>query len=225
MNIKPMLARLQSATETNVIERMMLLAPAASQIQETTKSVDLVVGYNSSPNSQTALDLTLWIAHQTRLATQKQVTVHVVYVLEEHTQHRHCPISPTFDLSRLYSESISRELAHVANRGSRSNATQHSEMLLLQPRITSPDLFEQADLILWQAKSLAAEWRGSLVAHLRFGNVASELKAVVESENASLLFLGCNSANHLIVQQLGSNFPCAVLGIDFATGKVLAGVH
>jgi nucleotide-binding universal stress UspA family protein len=224
MNIKPMLARLQSAMGTNVIEEMMLLAPDASQTQETTKSVDLVVGYNSSPNSQTALDLTLWIAHQTRLATQKQVTVHVVYVLEEHNQHRHCPISPVFDLSRFCSESTAREFA-VATRGSRLSATQHSEMLLLQPRITSPDLFEQADLILWQAKSLAAEWRGSLVAHLRFGNVASELTAVVKSENATLLFLGCHSANHPIVQQLGSNFPCAVLGMDFATGKVLAGVY
>ncbi len=220
-----MLARLQSATGTNVIERMMLLAPAASQTQETTKAVDLVVGYNSSPNSQTALDLTLWIAHQTRLATQKQVTVHVVYVLEEHSQYRHCPISPTFELSRLYGD-FSRELAQVATvRGSQLSAAQHPETPVLQPRITSPDLFEQADLILWQAKSLAAEWRGSLVTHLRFGNVASELKAVVEAENAALLFLGCNSAHHPIVQQLGTNFPCAVLGMDFATGKVLASVH
>lgn len=222
-----MLARLQSAMGTDVIERMMLLSPAASPTQERmSTSVNLLVGYNSSPNSQTALDLTLWIAHQTRLATQKQVTVHVVYVSEEHSQHRHCPNSPAFDISKLYNKNILRELAQVAAfRDTQSAAALHRETLALHPRITSPDLLEQADLILWQAKTLAAEWRGSLVAHLRFGNVAQELKAVVEAENATLLFLGCNSVNHPIVQQLGTDFPCAVLGMDFATGKTLACVH
>jgi nucleotide-binding universal stress UspA family protein len=222
MNIKPMLARLQSAMGTNAIERMMLLPPASHRQNAIATSVNLVVGYNSSPNSQTALDLTLWIAHQTRLATQKQVTVRVVYVAEEHAQRHHCPTSPAFDISRFYNEKPLQQSAQIAFQPVASSSPWK---IAIQPRITSPDLFEQADLILWQAKSLAAEWRGSLVTHLRFGDVAQELRAVVESEDAALLFLGCNSANHPIVQQLGTDFPCAVLGMDFATGKTLACVH
>lgn len=209
-----MLARLQSAMETNAIDSVMLLSPDASPTQETIcSSVNLVVGYNSSPNSQTALDLTLWMAHQTRLVTQKQVSVHVVYVLEEDNQYRHCPVSPAFDLSKLGNDDISSALRDPLW----STVALHPKTLMVQPRIASPNLFEQADLVLWQAKSLAAEWRGSLVTHLRFGSVATELKAVVESEKATLLFLGCTSANHPVVQQFGANFPCAVLGIDFVT--------
>lgn len=79
--------------------------------------------------------------------------------------------------------------------------------------MTSLDLFAQANLILWQARTLTAEWRGSFISHLRFGCVSQELKKVVESETATLLFLGCDSANHPVVQKLGSNFPCSVLGI------------
>jgi len=87
VNIKPMLVRLEGAMDRNdLIEQMVLLpepASAAAKWASSTKSINLVVGYTASPRSQTALDLTMWIAHQTRLVTQKQVTVQVVYVVDE----------------------------------------------------------------------------------------------------------------------------------------------
>lgn len=217
MNIKPMLARLQSAMGANdLIDNMMLLPPGGGSTQAA-DAVNLVVGYNSSPSSQTALDLTLWIAHQTRLATRKHVTVHVVYVLDQHRHKRRPDRDRTHlsDFKSLYADQLC-QLVSVASE------TASLKTLAAQPRITSSDLFEQADLILWQAKSLAAEWRGSLIAHLRFGDVAEELRAVVDSEAATLLFLGCNTADHPLIQALDKNFPCAVLGMDFATGKALA---
>lgn len=232
MNIKPMLVRLEGAMDRNdLIEQMVLLpepASAASKWANSTKSVNLVVGYNASPNSQTALDLTMWIAHQTRLVTQKQVTVQVVYVVDE-IQGTKCPdVFNSAEVShssihRLPSEfpktSASRKSATsvltkpksqplaVASRRTAVKSRRHKETLC------QSDSFEKADRILWQARCLAEEWRGSFKAHLRFGSVATELREVVESESATLLFLGCNSINHPLVQKLGSNFPCSVLGI------------
>jgi hypothetical protein len=91
-----MLVRLEGAMDRNdLIEQMVLLpepASAASKWASSTKSVNLIVGYMPLLRSQTALDLTMWIAHQTRLATQKQVTVQVVYVVEEK------PSSQTLDV-------------------------------------------------------------------------------------------------------------------------------
>ncbi|MEO8892339.1 MAG: universal stress protein, partial [Coleofasciculaceae cyanobacterium] len=82
-----MLMRLEGAMDRNdLIEQMVLLpepASAAAKWANSNQSVNLIVGYDASPRSQTALDLTMWIAHQTRLATQKDVTVQVVYVVED----------------------------------------------------------------------------------------------------------------------------------------------
>jgi len=232
VNIKPMLVRLEGAMNRNdLIEQMVLLpepASAASKWSQSTQVVNLVVGYNASPRSQTALDLTMWIAHQTRLATQKQVTVQVVYVVDE-IQAEKCPDS--FSLSDISCSLIHPVASEFPNT---STSRQSATSVLTQPKPPAlavaqernliekscfnsicgqSDWFEQADRILWQARCLAQEWGGSFKAHLRFGDVATELRQVVDSEAATLLFVGCNSISHPLVQKLGSNFPCSVLGI------------
>src|SRR5689334_23718932 len=85
-----MLVRLQSAIGRDDLVEQMVLIPEPKKRSltksQTEKSVNLIVGYNASPNSHTALDIAFWIAHQTRLATNQQVTVQAVYVLEESCQ-------------------------------------------------------------------------------------------------------------------------------------------
>ncbi len=214
-----MLARLESALGRNdLIEQMVLQPePAASPSDSASdsaskQSVNLVVGYSSSPRSQTALDLALWMAHQTRIATSTQVTVQVVYVLDD------SQISQYSDLFNLTESPLARSAIAGSDRPL-------PKWLAASPRLTSSDLqcfktnsspataLDRADRILWQARCLAEEWRGSFTAHLRFGSVAAELRKVVEEEAATVLFLGCKSVNHSIIRQLGEDFPCAVLGI------------
>lgn len=207
VNIKPMLVRLQDAiNRDDLIEQMLLHChPITSFLEqaESTKSINFIVGYNSSPNSHTALDISLLMAHQTRLATNSHVLVQAVYVLEEYYTNDFFDISPTQEFQT--SESFEQFSTYCPiNLPSKNVQT---------PVLTQTNKFAQAERILWQARCLAEEWQSYFKAHLRFGCVADELKKVVASEAATILFLGCKSAKHPIVQKLGSNFPCSVVGI------------
>lgn len=225
MNILPMLTRLEHALGRSDLAAQIVLIPRADFVRGRTQAINLVVGYNGSPRSQSALDLTLWIAHQTRLATGTQVTVQVVYVLNMETA---CNIKPTVTSEivpspRKASQDVFgmrapvQEIATVAVDCSEAESlgTGHLTVrtAIAAAHHCQTDQFEQADQILWQARHMAEEWRGSLKTHLRFGQVAQELRQVVQAESASVLVLGCTSAEHPLVRQLDKSFPCPVLGI------------
>ncbi|GAP96171.1 universal stress protein [Leptolyngbya sp. NIES-2104] len=202
MNVHSMLVRLEGTLGRADLVQKMVLIPAAGSSRAEDSEINLVVGYSNSPGSQTALDLTLWIAHQTRLATGKQVTVQVVYVIDDGIMNR----IPVFDSGRKRKEKAEGEW--------RTSRTAIAELeTATKAQYGTAELFEQADRILWNARCMAEEWRGSLKTHLRFGVVAKELKEVVATEKASLLILGCDSPSHPLVRQLGKSFPCPVLGI------------
>lgn len=222
-----MLARLECAmNRTDLFEQMMLLPKPVAQTNNSDQAINLVVGYNASLQSQSALDLALLIAHQSRLAAQKPVTVQVVYVMAANL-----PNSNVFNSTNLKNSSIQQfSRQHIASSSSSKSATSvltkpNSQQLLdisnntgkkidsTQAIASKSESFQQADHILSQAHCLAEEWQGDLQTHLRFGDVTTQLKAVVESTSATALFLGCHDANHGIVQKCGDNFPCTILGI------------
>lgn len=208
-----MLARLQSAIgRDDLIDQMVLLPePKKSfypKVQQV-KSVSLIVGYDASPKSHTALDLAFWIAHQTRLATNKQVTVQAVYVVENHYSSQYSNIlkfAKRLPILECPVSEVSKSVTPVLTQPKLRGITPCLEDKLVTP-------LQEADRILWQARSLAEEWQGSFKSHLRFGSIHTELKEVVESEDADILFLGCQSVDHPMIKVLGSDFPCAVLGI------------
>lgn len=193
--------------------------------------INLVVGYNSSPKSQTALDLTLWIAHQTRLATRRQVTVQVVYVINPTDCLDSIPTTTDFRPVRTGGKKTAvKHAAQITDLSEEfepySTAVRMGAIATLdEPTLEDAGLpfgnyptcqaqqFEQADRILWQARCLANEWRGSLKTHLRFGHVAQELRSVAKEESAVLLWLGCDSPKNPIVRSLSANSPCPVLGV------------
>ena len=199
MNVLSMLARLQATLDRSSDSvSQMLLIPSRSLELSTLTAVNLVVGYSGSVKSQAALDLTLWIAHQTKIATKQQVTVQMVYVSEE-LVNVVSPMQPS--RSSVGRTSV---LAMPQQRSIRQEALEKSRQ------------FEQADRILWQARCLAEEWRGALKTHLRFGQVGQQLIEVACQEEASLLILGCESAQVPLVHQLanqGKALPFSVLGI------------
>ena len=226
MKIKPMLARLQSAIgRDDLIEQMVLLPEPKTpvlQAAKASKSVTLVVGYNGSPDSHAALDITLLVAHQTRLATNKQVSVKIVYVIDEN-QSNQClePVNngsishQLFDFCSVPALSSTKSASAQANVNvlEKSEGITSFEPYTFRTNSSQNNSFERADSILWQARYLVEEWRDAFAAYLRIGCVAKELREVVELEAADILFLGCNSVKHPIVQKLGDNFPCPVLGI------------
>jgi nucleotide-binding universal stress UspA family protein len=220
VNITSMLVRLQGALGSDSSVDQMLLLPGrahGSSLGGVTQSeaeseINLLVGFNSSPQSLAALDLTLWIAYQTRMATRQQVTVQVVYVVDTPA------VLP--NLNHWVDRALTKDFSGKRSRRSVKSGTALAESLETKFRSDSSaavshqlEQFEEADRILWQARHLAEEWRGSLKTHLRFGGVAEELRIVAEAASASLLVLGCTSANHLLVKALGKEFPCPVLGI------------
>ncbi|MBD2280614.1 universal stress protein [Aphanizomenon sp. UHCC 0183] len=208
-----MLARLQSAIgRDDLIEQMVLLPETQKSFSKRVsqaKSANFIVGYNGSPESHTALDIACWIAHQTSLATNSQITVQAVYVVEEN-----------FNCQSVDIFNVANNKAQLESQF--SNTSKPATLRLNQPKGTAilPQLeresrtsIKEADRIIWQAKTLAEEWQGSFKSHLRFGNIAKELKKVVQLESADILFLGCQSSNHPMITTLSRNFPCAVLGI------------
>ena len=226
MNITSMLVRLQGALGSDSsVEQMLLLSGRAHSNSlggitqsETESEINLLVGFNSSPQSLAALDLTLWIAYQTRMATRQQVTVQVVYVVDTPA------VLPNLD--HWVDRTLNKDFSSKRSRRSIKAGTALAESLETKFRSNPSaavshqlEQFEKADRILWQARHLAEEWRGSLKTHLRFGGVAEELRMVAEAEFASLLVLGCTSANHLLVKALGKAFPCPVLGIPTTSAE------
>jgi nucleotide-binding universal stress UspA family protein len=248
-----MLVRLQHALgNAYPVERLVLL-PGHSQPDSTNaqtkitkntansikkETIDLVVGYSGSANSQVALDLTLWIAHQTRLATQKHVQVHVVYVVDRHSPpdrqtYGHSwqpPVLDAFGLPVAYETRMERGstalLEPELKDEGRSPSIDHCfNLCRVRQPVVSTDVLEQADCVLWQARCLAEEWRGSLEAHLRFGSVATELRNVVAAQSADLLVVGCSTKKHTLIRKLTRQFPCPVLGIPTTLNSYSSGGH
>lgn len=246
-----MLLRLQSALGQDNLSEQMLLYPGAMPIQRVftgatpaadaacetnaaaNAATNIVISYSGSPNSQTALDFAFWIAHQTKLATNQSVTVHVVYVLDScNSLDLTCAAAP--DLNGLRSQTLHKAqtgclpVAQAIPRKQTATALQpRSQATVCQPQDIQTrsarsltDSLETADRVLWQARCLADEWRGSLEAHLRFGAVAIELRQVVESVKADVLMVGCTTGEHSLIQQLiNPDFPCAILGIPHELEK------
>lgn len=219
MNIKPMLARLQTTIGWDELSEEMLLLPgiknSIEEENESAKPLTLIVGYNDSSNSHAALDLALLIAHQTRLATSKQVVVKVVYIIERNQNNGSADFGGYTiekDRAEFLTTSTSISVTPVLMK-QKISAVATVENCQIKPTCSTNNSLLEAEGVLWKARCLVEEWRDSFIAHLRVGKVAVELRKVVDLEAADLLILGCQSDRHLIIQQLGGDFPCPVLGI------------
>jgi hypothetical protein len=223
MNIKATLARLGSTMADSRTAHDLLLLPeprmsVLDQATEASDTINIVVGYNGSPKSQAALELTLVMAYQTRLATRKRVIVQTVYVLEGiyHPQKPFLSTAAGHAVSSRRSSDWGTATATVSEPRTDKSAlalSRRHTVNCVDVRAAQLQYFEEADQVLWQARTFATEWRGSLNTHLRFGSAAVELSRVAQQENASILIVGCHSSEHTLVQQLKDGCPCPVLGI------------
>jgi nucleotide-binding universal stress UspA family protein len=238
MNIKATLARLGNSMADGRAARDLLLLPGlnlnvtdpdesgridANAIESGTinsDTINIVVGYSGSQNSQVALDLTLLIAYQTRLATRKQVIVQTVYVLEGIYQTQKHVFSAPMSYGNTVSSRRNGELGAATatlserrtDKSALAQARRHT-VNCVDARAAQLQCFEDADQVLWQARTFATEWRGSLNTHLRFGSAAAELSNVAQQEQADLLIVGCRSAEHPLIEQLKLSTYCPVIGI------------
>jgi hypothetical protein len=215
MNIRATLARLENSLNEHESRPQLLLHGRSPNLNTSTPehsdAINIVLGYSSSTHSQAALDLTLLIAYQTRLATRKRVIVQAVYVVEG--------IHPIQKTARPHS--AIRDLVKTTvtpGSGTRSVAAtqlhnRRQTVNCVDARAAQLQCFEEADQVLWQARSFAMEWRGALNTHLRFGSPAIELSKVAQQEQAGLLIVGCDSVEHPLIAQLRQYCDCPVLGI------------
>jgi hypothetical protein len=205
VKIKPLLARLEIAIGRSDLIDQMVLIPSNKECHSDKyspiKPIKLIVGYDGSPNSHTALDIAFCMAHQTHLASKTEVKVQAVYVLEDQI------VSYSGDSYSNYSSKSPKKSLELERIDSNlpELETTFKTMVLEQSRP------EKADKILWQARNLAAEWQSCFKSHLRFGNLCTELQKVVELEAADALLLGCQSINHPLIERLDAD--CPVLGI------------
>lgn len=205
VKIKPMLTRLQNTIgRDDLIEQMVLAPEPPISVENKLNSAKFIVGYNSSRQSHTALDIALCIAHQARLATNMQITVQAVYVVED---NQSCYVGG------MHSSSTKPAYEYLVC--DLPDTVKSSTSVLTETRFESECLtmLEQTDAILCQARSLAEEWQVNFNSVLRFGCVADELKEIIQLEGADVLFLGCNSAKHPIIQSLSADLRCTILGI------------
>lgn len=225
MNIKATLARLGNSLGNHRLSQDLLLLSGqdlsldrssleAPDYSNHSDDLNILVGYNGSRNSQMALELTLLIAYQTRLATRKRVIVQAVYVIEG--------IHPT---QKATFAGVGRSLPNFSSpvslrmEGATATATptlvqsRRHTVNCVDARAAQIQCFDEADQVLWKARSFASDWRGSLNTHLRFGSPAAELKNVAEQEQVHMMILGCSSTDHPIIQQLQDDCICPVVGI------------
>jgi len=192
-------------------------------IDSSQRDRNFVIAYTGSSKSQTALDLTLWIAYQTRLVSQQKVFVHVVYAVDRRTNLSTYDLPATqLEYSIFHTKLLEKAGLPIISLGRRKTDAPNTFLSSIEACLTSCEtapspatqtLLDHADCVLWQARCLAEEWRGSLEAHLRFGNEMEELQRVVEEVNADLLVLGCDSSEHPIVKTLKKQVHCPILGI------------
>lgn len=229
MKIKSTLVRLQNALGWNNLADQIVLSEGLELERKMgdrpgAETMNVLIGYNGSANSQVALDLALWIAHQTRMASQTKVLVHVVYIVDRRkppsytyptvvesertalrTALRQASGLPIFSLNRRVTDPT------IPNKPVEACLT----VCQVQPKPSpaTQNLLDQADCILWQARCLAEEWRGSLEAHLRFGPYPDELLTIAREVKADLIVVGCSSPEHDLVRQLAPQAPCPIWGI------------